>query len=352
MGILIDYQRAALALIAVSVAALYGAAIVFPTERHHKAAVEWIALPDLASIAAATLPAANQPDFDAAAASEQRAAGTVADLRDKFSAASFDMSAVRHGSRPVPRLFADALPHDFKTLAEVGKLKQTFFQMVLPLALKVNEEILADRHQLLLLQKKILAGRALSDEQQEWLGELAARYDTSPGDMPELMRRVDAISPALALAQSAEESGWGRSRFALKGNALFGQKIWGKGLGILPQQRHDGSRYRVRTFSSLLDSVRSYAQNLNGHPAYDDFRVRRAEMRTRDAALDPYGLIETLTAYSERREYYVQTIQKILHIDNLEELEDTQLEGRPLETTQVQRRARQANRPRDYDFGT
>lgn len=341
MGILRNYQRAALALIAVSVLALYGAAIAVPAERQQAVAVEWIALPSVAPIVLATLPKVGASDLDEVAAANRPAVSTVAELRDKFSAASFDIDAVRQGTQPVPRLFAEALPHDFKTLAEVGKLKQTFFQMVLPLALKVNEEILADRHRLLLLQKKFASGQALSEDQQEWLAELAAHYEATPSDMPELVRRVDAISPALALAQSAEESGWGRSRFALKGNALFGQRTWNKGLGIVPQQRDDGSRHEVRAFPSLLDSVRSYARNLNGHPAYGEFRARRAEMRARDATLDPYGLTETLTAYSERREQYVRTIQKIMRVDNLEELENTRLEGRPIKTTQVLTRSNQ-----------
>lgn len=281
MGILKYYQRAALALIAVSVIALYGTAIAFPAERQPQAAVEWIALPDVAPptiLPLAVVPAAMTPAADTRLAlarttadgvieaKRRPAAIAVTELRDKFSAAAFDLAVVRRGSQPVPRLFVDALPPDFDKLAEADKLKQTFFQMVLPLTLKVNEEILADRHQLLLLQKKISAGRALSDEQQVWLAELADRYDVASGDVPELLRRVDAISPALALAQSAEESGWGRSRFAVKGNALFGQRTWDKGLGIVPQQRDEGGRHEVRVFPSLLESVRSYARNLNGHP--------------------------------------------------------------------------------------
>lgn len=357
MGILRDYQRAALALIAFSVMALYGAALAFPVERQPWAAVEWIALPDIApptilpigvvsapitpepdtKVALATSSAAGADEVAGAAGALKRpAAIAVAELRDKFSAAAFDLAVVRQGSRPVPRLFVDALPSDFDKLAEANKLKQTFFQMVLPLTLKVNEEILADRHRLLLLQKHITAGRALSGKQREWRAELAARYDVSPVDMPELLRRVDSISPAMALAQSAEESGWGRSRFAVKGNALFGQRTWGEGSGLVPERRDEGGRHEVRVFASLLDSVRSYAKNLNGHPAYGDFRARRAAMRARDAQLDPYGLIETLMAYSERRELYVQTIQKILRIDNLEELEGTRLVGRSVVTTQTQ----------------
>jgi Bax protein len=344
MSIRIDFQRAALALIAVSVIALYGAAILFPGQPQPKAAMEWIALPDVRTpVAAAKAPVAVKPlsDLAAAAKKKQRATIVVAGLRDKFSAVSFDLDAVRQGGQPVPRLFVNTLPHDFKSLAEVGELKQTFFKMVLPLALKVNEEILADRHQLLLVQKQILVGRKLSEDQQTWLAELAARYDAPPDDVPGLVRRVDAISPAMALAQSAEESGWGRSRFALKGNALFGQRTWDRGSGIVPQRRDDGGRHEVRAFPSLLDSVRSYARNLNGHPAYGDFRVRRAEMRARDGRLDPYSLIETLTAYSERREHYVQTIQKILRVDDLQELENTQLDSWPIETTQVFKRSSQ-----------
>jgi Bax protein len=336
MGILKHYQGATLALIAIGVVALYGAALMVPAEQQQAAAIEWVALPDVNSIASATLPDPATPDRNELVPGGQQQPGiiTVAELHDKFSAASFELAAVRKGEQPVPRLFADALPHDFNSLGEVNKLKQTFFQMVLPLTLKVNEEILADRHQLLLLRKALKAGRTVSDEQAQWLAALAERYDTSPEDISELVRRVDAISPALALAQSAEESGWGRSRFAQKGNALFGQRTWNKGLGLVPQQRDEDGRYEVRAFPSLLDSVRSYARNLNGHPAYDDFRARRAEMRKRNAALDPYSLTETLTAYSERREHYVETIQKILRVDRLEELEDTRLAGRSLETTQ------------------
>ena len=346
MSILRHYQCAALALISVSVMALYGAAIVFPGDPRQKADMEWIALPDVTPpvlTAAAAVPVAVRPlsDVVTVANTKQPVTDVVANMRDKFDAASFKMDAVRQGSHPVPRLFVATLPHDFKSLAEVGELKQTFFKMVLPLALKVNEEILADRHHLLLLQKKILAGRQLSRHQQAWLAELAARYDAPPDNVAELVHRVDAISPAMAIAQSAEESGWGRSRFALKGNALFGQRTWDKGSGIVPQRRDDGGRHEVRAFPSLLDSVRSYARNLNGHPAYRDFRVRRAAMRARDGELDPYRLVETLTAYSERREHYVQTIQKILRVDNLQELENTQLESWPIETTQVFRRSSQ-----------
>ena len=190
----------------------------------------------------------------------------------------------------------------------------------------MNEEILADRVKLELLQSTLLAGQEINDVQSKWLYNLSKSYDVTPGNITELLNRVDAVSPALALAQAAQESGWGRSRFAIKGNALFGQRTWDKGFGMVPKRR--SGKYEVKSFPSLIDSVRSYARNLNIHPAYRDFRLLRADMRVKNLVLNPYHLVGTLQAYSEHRDVYVQTIRKILRADRLEELETTQLESR------------------------
>ena len=255
-----------------------------------------------------------------------RLINTVEQLRDRFSAASFELRAVRNGKQSVPRLFADTLPADLKLVSEVSELKQTFFRTLLPLILKVNEEILADRVKLELLQSTLLAGQEINDVQSKWLYNLSKSYDVTPGNITELLHRVDAVSPALALAQAAQESGWGRSRFAIKGNALFGQRTWDKGFGMVPKRR--SGKYEVKSFPSLIDSVRSYARNLNIHSAYRDFRLLRADMRVKNLVLNPYHLVGTLQAYSEHRDVYVQTIRKILRADRLEELETTQLESR------------------------
>ena len=255
-----------------------------------------------------------------------RLINTVEQLRDRFSAASFELRAVRNGKQSVPRLFADTLPADLKLVSEVSELKQTFFRTLLPLILKVNEEILADRVKLELLQSTLLAGQEINDVQSKWLYNLSKSYDVTPGNITELLNRVDAVSPALALAQAAQESGWGRSRFAIKGNALFGQRTWDKGFGMVPKRR--SGKYEVKSFPSLIDSVRSYARNLNIHSAYRDFRLLRADMRVKNLVLNPYHLVGTLQAYSEHRDVYVQTIRKILRADRLEELETTQLESR------------------------
>ena len=162
MGILKYYQQGSLALIAASVAAVYGGAIFFPGERQRQAELAWIDLPEVAPpalLASARVPVEVKPLADLKAPPKQPTGVAVATLRDRFDAVSFQLESVRQGEQAVPRLFVATLPHDFKSVAEVGELKTTFFKMVLPLTLKVNEEILGDRHQLLLLHKKMLQRR-------------------------------------------------------------------------------------------------------------------------------------------------------------------------------------------------
>ncbi|MBC92887.1 MAG: hypothetical protein CMM38_04535 [Rhodospirillaceae bacterium] len=316
-----NYQLAAAGFVTVVAIIVYGAATAVSNDLNKvmekKSADLSIAVSDVQQLAISNI----EEDKTSI-----RLINTVEQLRDRFSAASFELRAVRNGKQSVPRLFADTLPADLKLVSEVSELKQTFFRALLPLILKVNEEILADRVKLELLQSTLLAGQEINDVQSKWLYNLSKSYDVTPGNITELLNRVDAVSPALALAQAAQESGWGRSRFAIKGNALFGQRTWDKGFGMVPKRR--SGKYEVKSFPSLIDSVRSYARNLNIHSAYRDFRLLRADMRVKNLVLNPYHLVGTLQAYSEHRDVYVQTIRKILRADRLEELETTQLESR------------------------
>ena len=316
-----NYQLAAAGFVTVVAIIVYGAATAVSNDLNKvmekKSADLSIAVSDVQQLAISNI----EEDKTSI-----RLINTVEQLRDRVSAASFELRAVRNGKQSVPRLFADTLPADLKLVSEVSELKQTFFRTLLPLILKVNEEILADRVKLELLQSTLLAGQEINDVQSKWLYNLSKSYDVTPGNITELLNRVDAVSPALALAQAAQESGWGRSRFAIKGNALFGQRTWDKGFGMVPKRR--SGKYEVKSFPSLIDSVRSYARNLNIHSAYRDFRLLRADMRVKNLVLNPYHLVGTLQAYSEHRDVYVQTIRKILRADRLEELETTQLESR------------------------
>jgi Bax protein len=321
-----DYKRAALAIMAVGVAALYGAAIAYPVDLPERTVRDWIALPDVekARIAA--------DDFE----DGMIEIGSTAILRDAFARADYRLRPIRRGDARVPRLFLADMPEDFDARMVVDERKRTFIRTVLPLVLKANEEVRDERRRLIEIEEQLASGRNISPRAQAWLDELAAKYDTAPGDFATLLRRVDAVSPSLALAQAIEESGWGRSRFARMGNALFGQRAWSAGAGFVPVRRAEGERYEVRAFPSLLDSVRSYVLNLNRHHAYRDFRVTRAEMRAQETRLDARRLAETLVNYSERREAYVETLQELIETNALEQFEVAQLSTDPIDPREIQ----------------
>jgi Bax protein len=305
-------------------AAAYGAAIAYPVEQTGTPAV--LAAPvEPALIRELPPPEPTPASFVAV--------DSVDALMETFDAAAFTLPPIRRGHEPVPRVLLAALPGDFDMVEQVDMRKRLFFKTMLPLVLRVNEEIMVERRRLVSLISVMEAGRELKPPDRDWLDDLADRYRTNPGEYATLLRRVDAVSPALAIAQSIEESGWGRSRFARDGNALFGQRVWAQGMGIVPEARDDGEAFEVRVFKRLIDSVRAYALNLNRHPAYADFRIARARLRATEIALDPYALAETLVGYSERREGYVETLKNILRANRLEQFETARLRPRPTITT-------------------
>jgi len=134
------------------------------------------------------------------------------------------------------------------------------------------------------------------------------RYRVTDGGITALLERIDVIPTSLILAQSAEESGWGTSRFVRQGNALFGQWAWGDDEGIVPKGREEGKTHVIKAFGSLMDSVRAYARNINSHPAYQSLRERRAALRADGQMITGWELAETLTKYSERGAEYVDSI--------------------------------------------
>ena len=242
-----------------------------------------------------------------------------------FTKHGYVLDNVRNGDDAVPRIFLAKLPPDLHELKSAKARKLVFIKSALPLVLRVNESIRADRQRLITIQKWRAGGRELRPADTIWLDDLVRRYGAEPGDMAKLLRRVDVVPVSLALAQAAEESGWGTSRFAREGNAIFGQQIFGDGRGLVPMARDPGRTHRVRAFDRLLDAARAYAQNLNTHLAYREFRARRAAMRATDAPLNSLALAATLIQYSERRGAYVETIHAIIRVNRLTRLDDARL---------------------------
>ena len=133
----------------------------------------------------------------------------------------------------------------------------------------------------------------------------------------ELILRVDVIPVSLALAQAANESAWGTSRFALEGNNVFGQWCYKKGCGIVPAERRSGATHEVKSFTSVEQSVQAYILNINSHPSYRYLREVRAVMRERQGKLDPMGLAYGLDRYSERGNNYVDEVRNLIIQNNL-----------------------------------
>ena len=231
----------------------------------------------------------------------------------------------------VPRTFLAKLPDNLADLVDAKKRKQLFVSAMLPIILRANELIIADRGRLLVIKDRLEGGDAASKRQRSWLELLAKRHRVKLSEpatteqIDTLLFKVDIIPPSLALAQAAMESGWGTSYFAQEGNALFGEWVWGDEEGILPRGRDDGKTHRIKSFEYLLDSVRSYMTNLNRHRSYSELRDRRAELRTHNLVVTGPALAPALIDYSERGTAYVSDILSIIDFNDLDGLDSASL---------------------------
>ncbi|HEY9347305.1 MAG TPA: glucosaminidase domain-containing protein [Inquilinus sp.] len=232
-------------------------------------------------------------------------------LSEIFDSADYALADVRDGEADVPRLLVEAMPADLRRLDSTDLRKDVFFNALLPLVLRVNEDIGHDRDRLLALQGLQHLGLAPSADSRAWLAELGERYGVADGDLDALLLRVDVIPVSLALAQAAVESGWGTSYSAQRRNALFGQTA--------------ASAARYAAFDRLIDGVASYARNLNTHPAYAGFRARRAELRAARLELDGYDLASTLLRYSTRGTAYIRDVRAMIRGNDLVELDSARL---------------------------
>lgn len=244
----------------------------------------------------------------------------------------YEIYDVENDGLPVPRVFMSRLPESMPNL-ETRQKKRLFTAIMLPLVLRANELILQDRAHALNLFERLDNGEQLEPLEKSWLVRLASEYripaeDVTHLNRTELLKRVDAIPPSLAIAQAVIESGWGTSRFAQAGNALYGQWVWGNrpGVGIVPEGREDGETHRIRRFDYLIQSVQGYARNLNTHNAYQTLRQRRAGARDSGEPAGGNQLAGTLTAYSQRGEDYTHDLRRIIRVNHFSSLDDARLE--------------------------
>ena len=199
--------------------------------------------------------------------------------------------------------------------------------------LRINELILEDRVRAQGLNERLAQGQSVTPEDQAWLTELAVKYKVlestserlDSNALAELLLRVDIIPPSLALAQAADESGWGTSRFAAEGNSLFGQWTWGKGLKPTEQRTSKLGDYRIAAFDSTGQAAYAYALNLNTEPAYRDLRLKRTDLRRQNLRISGTVLAETLLNYSERGQAYVDDLKALIRENRLDDADDAYL---------------------------
>jgi len=242
---------------------------------------------------------------------------TVAGLQAAFERAAYDLEETRRKRTPVPRLRLVMLPRDLPEMKDVEQRKAVFISLLLPLVLEANAQIAMERRRLSYAIDQQAAGHDLSRDLADWIGKLAKRYKGSPDRLDDLLRRVDTVPSSLVLAQAAAESGWGTSRFAVEGNAIFGQWTTAGGRGLVPRERSDGMTHKIRSFDRLIDSVNAYLLNLNTHRSYRGFRSVRAEMRRAEKPLDGAVLAGELRRYSEKGEDYVELLRGIIRKNRL-----------------------------------
>tara|TARA_B100001093_G_scaffold298039_1_gene284176 strand:- start:729 stop:1382 length:654 start_codon:yes stop_codon:yes gene_type:complete len=205
-------------------------------------------------------------------------------------------------------------------IENVKKRKEFFIQIILPLIIQENNNIRIDRKTLF----NVINKNNNTKSENEWLEKKFKQYGVNSRDLSVLKIRMDEIPTSLAIAQAAKETGWGTSRFAQEGNALFGQWTW-SGEGLRPKDAEEGKGHKVMKFNVLQASVRAYQRNLNTHSTYKDFRKARAEFRDLNKPLDSIELSRFLNKYAETGNQYVEVLQKIIIQNKLKDFDDAKL---------------------------
>ncbi len=243
------------------------------------------------------------------------------DVQAMLDRAQQDVASVRAGQGVKP-IFFDGLPHNLSDMTDLEARKQVFIAIVLPLALSVNAEIEAERSQLLSLDYE----GPIERTGDPWLQALAEKYYEQDGTVESLLEKVAPLPVDMILAQAIEETGWGTSRFALKINALFGQRVWSdEADGLVPYRRDEDESFKVRGFESLHESIASYALNLNRHHKYSDMRYQRQVILEERATPSGIELMPHLQAYSTERSKYIRNIKRLIKENRLDQFNSARL---------------------------
>ena len=236
-----------------------------------------------------------------------------------FEDVEYDLKTVRYQKKVKPIYFTQ-FPKDLDEIKDTKLKKETFIKIVLPLVVAENDKILDDKIKL----KRITSKKMTSDKEKSWLRLKLREYKVKNSDIEELNKRMDIIPVSIALAQAAKESGWGTSRFALEGNAIFGQWTW-TGQGIEPLNKGKNEGHKILRFPILRASVKAYKNNLNTHKGYSEFREKRHSIRKRNKTIKGLDLTDTLDRYAQTGKKYTDILEQIIKQNDLSDFETVRL---------------------------
>ena len=244
---------------------------------------------------------------------------SAATIEELFKSTNYNLEDIRKNKLVKP-ISLTLLPAEIIKIENTKKRKEFFIKIILPLVIAENNNIKSDRNKLFSILNKIKNTKA----EQDWLNSKFKQYGVVNKDLSTLKIRMDEVPVSMAIAQAAKETGWGTSRFAQEGNALFGQWTW-SGEGIKPSDADNGSTHKVMKFNVLQASVKAYQRNLNTHSTYKGFRSARAELRDKGEKLDSMILSEHLDEYAETGKEYVKILQQIIRQNKLIDFDDAKL---------------------------
>ena len=253
---------------------------------------------------------------DIATTSVRLSAATIEQL---FKDTNYSLKDVRKNKFVKP-INLDLLPNEMKMIENTKQKKNLFIQIVLPLILKENTQIRLDRKKLFVILNK----SNNSEAEKKWLNMKFKQYGVKSKDLFTLKIRMDEVPISLAIAQAAKETGWGTSRFALEGNALFGQWTF-SGEGLKPLAIDGDKTHKVMKFQILQASIRAYQRNLNTHSSYKKFRKLRALARENNEKLDSLILADSLDKYAATGKEYTEILKKIIKQNALKDFDDAKL---------------------------
>ena len=240
-------------------------------------------------------------------------------IEQLFKETGYNLNDVRK-TKLVKPVKLSLLPNEIKMIESTEKRKNLFIQIILPLIIEENNRIKLNRKKLF----SILNKNHNSNAEKKWLNEKFKQYGVLNKDLSTLKVRMDTVPVSLAIAQAAKETGWGTSRFALEGNALFGQWTW-SGEGIKPADADHNATHKIMKFKILKSSIRAYQRNLNTHSGYKEFRMARAALRDNRRNLDGLILATYLNRYAETGTEYVKIIKQIIKHNNLTDFDKVKL---------------------------